>query len=262
MQQTMSMSVDGGAATSTRRGFSWSARGALQIGRRYIRTGVYADAFAGDIADVRVYDRLLTTGEITALPHQLTSRLGYWDLDGVTPIDGQPPLVGRSSGYGPTVELEPALELGLYTGATHYRRLSPDEPGYDPFAPSPLVGDGHLVLDGATGYAATAGPVAATNGSFSVAARVQLAADCTAGPMTLLSQPGAHASGFDVGCAPDGSGGAKWQVVVPAPTSTRPPRSWRPATSCGPTRRPRAVSSWSSPTTRPTSGCCSTWTGR
>ncbi|MEV4141667.1 LamG-like jellyroll fold domain-containing protein [Dactylosporangium sp. NPDC049742] len=222
VQQTMSMSVDGGAAVSARRGFAWTARGAVQIGRRFIRPGVYGDSFTGDIADLRVYDRVLTAGEITGLPHQLTSRLGYWDLDGATLIDDQPPLVGRSSGYGPTVELEPALELGLYTGATHYRRLSPEEPGYDPFAPSPLVGDGHLVLDGGTGYAATTGPVAVTGGSFSVAARVQLATDCTTAPMTLLSQPGAHASGFDVGCAPDGAGGAKWRVVVPGTDDNAP----------------------------------------
>jgi hypothetical protein len=222
LKQQMSLSVDGGTPVTASRHHAWTARGAVQIGRRFIRTGVYGDGFAGDLADVRLYDRLLTAAEVSALPHQLTSRLGYWDLDAVTPIDGQAPLVGRSAGYGPTVELEPALELGLYTGATHYRRLAPDEPGYDPFAPPPLVGDGHLVLDGATGYAATGSPVAATDGSFSVAARVQLATDCTVAPMSLLSQPGVHASGFDLGCAPDGQGGARWRVVVPGTDANAP----------------------------------------
>jgi hypothetical protein len=212
--QTMSVAVDGGTATTAARRFAWTAHGALQIGRRFIHTGLYGDAFAGDVADVRVYDRLLTTAEVSALPQQVTTRRAYWDLDGMTSVDGQAPLIGRSAGYGTSVELEPDLELGVYTGARHYRLLSPDEPGYDPFAPQPLVGDGQLVLDGATGYAATAGPVAATDKSFSVAVRAQPATDCTTRAMSVLSQAGVHASGFDLGCVPDGAD-AHWRVVLP-----------------------------------------------
>ncbi|MBN1174781.1 MAG: LamG domain-containing protein, partial [Micromonosporaceae bacterium] len=130
--------------------------------------------------------------------------------------------VGRSPGYGPTVELEPALELQVFGGATHYRRLSPDEPGYDPFASVPLVGEGHVVLDGVSGYAATAEPVVLTDGSFTVVGRVQLATGCTTRPMTLLSQPGVRASGFDLGCAPDDSGGARWRVVLPVADTDTP----------------------------------------
>jgi hypothetical protein len=215
VKQQMSLSVDGSTPIVASWYAAWTARGSVQIGRRFVRSGSYSEWLTGDVADVRLYDRLLTPAEVSTLPRQVTSRLAYWDLDAVTPIDGQAPLVGRSAGYGPTVELDPALELSLYTGASHYRRLSPDDPGYDPFAPAPLVGDGHLVLDGGTGYAATTGPVAVTNGSFSVAARVQLATDCTAAPMTLLSQPGAHASGFSLECVPDGAGGSRWRVVVP-----------------------------------------------
>src|SRR4029453_14203833 len=82
--------------------------------------------------------------------------------------------------------------------------------------------DGHLVLDGATGYAATTGPIAVTTGNFSVVARAQPATDCTAGPMTLVSQPGTRASGFTLGCAPDGSGNARWQVTLPGADSQDP----------------------------------------
>ncbi|WP_238010150.1 LamG-like jellyroll fold domain-containing protein [Dactylosporangium sp. AC04546] len=194
----------------------WSSHGPIQVGRRYIRSGIYGDSLNGDVADIKIWDRAVVPGEAQVLPTLLTKRLGYWDLDAATPVDDQPPLVAKSAGYGPPgagggTEIDPALELGLYGGATVYMR-NPD----DPFAPSPLVGDGHLVLDGATGYAATAGPVVATNGSFSAAARVQVATDCTAAPMTLLSLPGTHAGALTVGCVPDGAGGALWRASVSA----------------------------------------------
>ncbi|WP_051367247.1 LamG-like jellyroll fold domain-containing protein [Hamadaea tsunoensis] len=192
----------------------WNAHGALQIGRRFVQTGVYGDAATADLADVQVWDRVLVPVEVHVLPASVTKRLGYWDLDAATAIADQAPLVGKSAGYGTPVpggatEIDPALELGLYTGASVMTR-DPD----NPFGPSPLVGDGHLVLDGLTGYAATTGPIAVTNGSFSVSARVLMATDCTTAPMSVLSQPGTHASAFSVGCAPDGTGSSVWRVVM------------------------------------------------
>jgi Concanavalin A-like lectin/glucanases superfamily len=211
--------VNGASVGSATWRSAWSSHGGFQIGRRYVRTGAYGEAVNGDIADVRVYDRSLVPSEIQALPEQLTTRLAYWDVDGATDVTDNLPLVAVSSEYGQvqpdgTRLIDRALDMNIYQGATHYRRLSEEEGG-TPFDPAPLVGDGHLVLDGATGYAATANPVAATDGSFTVTVRVQVATDCSTGPMTVLSQPGLHASGFDLGCTPDGSGGALWRVFVP-----------------------------------------------
>jgi len=208
--------VNGTAAGSAPWRSPWTSHGPIQLGRRFIHTGVYGDSFAGDIADVDVWNRAVVPVEAAVLPTLVTQRLGYWDLDAETPVDDQAPLVGKSAGYGTpaadgTTVIDPSLELGIYGGAHVYTR-DPD----DPFAPSPLVGDGDLVLDGATGYAASATPVAATDGSFSVAARVQLATACTTAPMTVLSQPGAHASGFTIGCAPDGAGASLWRASVGA----------------------------------------------
>ncbi|GGN65063.1 hypothetical protein GCM10010112_25960 [Actinoplanes lobatus] len=210
--QRVTLYVNGVSVASSAWRSSWTSHGAVQIGRRYISTGVYGDSFVGDVADVRLYDRTLVPSEIQGLPTQLTSRFGYWDLDSATPVEEQAPLIGKSAGYGASAaELEPALELGLYTGASVFTR-DPE----DPFPlVTPLVGDGHLILDGATGYAATASPVAVTHSSFSVVARVRLATACTR-ETAVLSQPGAHASGFTLGCVPDGSGDAKWQVTLPA----------------------------------------------
>jgi hypothetical protein len=213
--QKVTLYVNGTVAATSSWRSSWTSHGAVQIGRRFVHTGMYGDLFAGDIADVRLYDRTLVPSEILTLPSQLTSRDAYWDMDAATMTDDKPPAIGRIAGYGNTAELEPATELSLYPGTSVLTR-DPD----DPFGPVPLVGDGHLVLDGATGYAATTGPIAGTDGSFSVSARVLLATDCTRS-MTVLSQPGAHASGFRLECVPDG-GGAKWQAVLPGSDADSP----------------------------------------
>ncbi|GAB3147486.1 LamG domain-containing protein [Micromonospora sonneratiae] len=217
--QKITLYVNGAEAGSANWRAAWASHGGLQIGRRFNRTGVYSEVINGDIADVRIWDRTLVPSEILTLPTQLINRTAYWDLDGATMVTDEPPMVAVSSEYGQmqpdgTRLIDRALDMYIYHDAEHYRRLSEEEGG-GPFDPVPLVGDGHLVLDGATGYAATANAVAVTDGSFTVTARVQVATDCSTGPMTVLSQPGRHASGFKLGCAPDGPDSALWQVFVP-----------------------------------------------
>jgi len=225
--QKITLYVDGAVAgTPTNWRAPWTSHGSFQIGRR-LSTTSYSEGVYGDIAEVRVYDRAVVPGEAATLKYEgaVTARLGYWDLDGATLVADNSSLVATSSEFGiPQTEgdpiVDPALNLNLYTGATWAHRLDPEDPEYDPFNPvEPLVGDGHMVLGtdtatGAQGYASTAAPVAVTNGSFSIATRVQTATDCAAGDMSVMSQPGDHASVFDLGCTPDGSGTAKWRIRI------------------------------------------------
>ncbi|NUP42118.1 MAG: LamG domain-containing protein, partial [Streptomyces sp.] len=88
-------------------------------------------------------------------------------------------------------------------------------PEIDPdctYVPPPLVGDGHLTLDGKSGYAAAEAPVVNTDDSFSVGVVVRLADADPAHPMTVLSQAGEHTDAFKVRYDP---GTHSWQLIMP-----------------------------------------------
>ncbi|WP_405686631.1 LamG-like jellyroll fold domain-containing protein [Streptomyces sp. NBC_00057] len=74
-----------------------------------------------------------------------------------------------------------------------------------------LDGEGHLNLDGVSGYAATEKPVVDTGDSFSVSARVRLADQEPDHPMTALSQGGVHGDAFKVRYAPSTH---SWELVM------------------------------------------------
>ena len=106
--------------------------------------------------------------------------------------------------------------LRLGTGASIYQG-SDDSciPDIDPdctYAPPPLVGDGHLRLDGEGGYAAADGPVVDTGDSFTLGVVVRLADSEPARPMTVLSQSGEHTDAFKVRYEPSTH---TWQLVMP-----------------------------------------------
>jgi len=177
------------------------AVGAFQIGRA--RHGeAYGDRWRGDLGDVRVHDRVVVPAEASELARRRPGLLGHWSLE------------TASAGTSPEQNGGAALKLG--DGATVYR--SPDSsclPEIDPdcpVVPSPLVGDGHLALDGRTGYAATDEPVVDTSDSFTVGVVVRLADADPNHPMTVLSQGGEHTDAFKVRYQPSEHA---WQLVMP-----------------------------------------------
>ena len=175
--------------------------GAFQIGRA--RHGhAYHDSWRGDLGDVRVHDRVVVPGEATELAHRQPRLLGHWSLE--TATDGASP---DQNGGTP---------LKLESGATIHRGPDPScIPDLDPdcpVVPYALVGDGHLTLDGETGYAATEGPVVDTSDSFTIGVVVRLTDAEPEHPMTVLSQGGEHTDAFKVRYQPSEHA---WQLVMP-----------------------------------------------
>ncbi|WP_329215379.1 LamG domain-containing protein [Streptomyces sp. NBC_00683] len=175
--------------------------GAFQIGRSRGATG-YRDRWHGDIGDVQVHDRVVVPDEVAELARRKPTLLGHWSVDSV--VDGASP------------EQSGGVPLRLGTGASIYR--SSDNsciPDLDPdctYVPPPLVGDGHLSLDGETGYAASDGPIVDTGDTFTLGVVVRLADSEPVRPMTVLSQAGEHTDAFKVRYVPSTF---TWQLVMP-----------------------------------------------
>jgi len=181
----------------------WSSSGAVQIGRKLDLDG-YTNFLKGSVADVKLHDRVVPPAEGQELggiqPHQLA----YWQLDSVT--DGVSPETGGGSG------------LTLGGGASVY--AIPDDscdPEADPDCADnppapPLVGDGHLALNGTDAYAtrAAAGPFTAQD-SFTLTARARLAAANPTADETVLSLSGANGTAIKVKYS---AADARWQLVV------------------------------------------------
>ena len=187
----MMLHVDGAATEATRRS-SWRSRGTVQIGRRYGKTS-YGAYLNGDLADVALFNRVIVPGEVPVLAGAKPSRLGYWPLNSA--VAGASPEAGSGQG------------LTLAGGAA----ITVEDPLADPPV-IPMMGIGELYLDGADDYASTAGPVVATDGSFSVAARVRLASPDAGPPMTVVSQKGTN---FDSGFIVRRSADNRWELALP-----------------------------------------------
>ncbi|WP_281903949.1 LamG-like jellyroll fold domain-containing protein [Phytohabitans aurantiacus] len=187
----LTLYVNGTVAGSGTRRSAWVARGAVQIGRSTTKAGP-ENLWRGDLADVRVFDRIATPQEIGDLVKLAPKRRGYW------------PLNDAANGASP--EATGGQDLALSGGPAIYL---PQDPILDPPA---LVGDGHLLLDGVDDHAATAGPVTATKDSFTVTARVRLAAAAPGRAMAVLSAPGVNTSAFVVRYSP---GSDAWELVLP-----------------------------------------------
>ncbi|MDX8034803.1 LamG domain-containing protein [Lentzea sp. BCCO 10_0856] len=156
--QQMRLYVNGTAAGSASKVSNWNAGGNFQVGRGR-NSGADVGYFPGTAEGVQAYPKALTPAEVTAL-HQGNTPAGAGFI-----LSSAGKLAAEETGD------HPATLLG---GAS--------------------LGDGSLTLDGDTGYATSAGPVVRTDQSFSVAARVLL--DRTNGYLPILTQSGAHASGF------------------------------------------------------------------
>ncbi|WNF27884.1 LamG domain-containing protein [Streptomyces sp. C11-1] len=174
-----------------------AGEGDFQIGRARGARG-YRDRWQGEIGDVRAYDRIVVPDELTALATRAARQLGHWALD--TAPDGLAPETGGGA----------PLKLGA--GASVFRLDEPCDPlDLECSQDWPLEGDGHLRLDGVSGHAATDAPVVDTTGSFTVSARVRLADDDPAAPMTAISQGGEHGDAFKVRFDPENS---SWDLVM------------------------------------------------
>ena len=155
---------------TAKRGSEWTAHGTLQIGRATAKSG-YRDHFAGDLADVRVFDRVLPAAQVAELITVKPERKGYWPLD--------------AAAGGSSANVQPdGQPLALNGDASVYRPADPLED-----APA-LVGDGHLVLDGDGDWAATAAPPATGDSSFTITARAQLTNEYSEQSQTVFSLPG------------------------------------------------------------------------
>ncbi|MDX3851775.1 LamG domain-containing protein [Streptomyces sp. AK02-01A] len=175
--------------------------GDFQIGRARGKAG-YRDRWQGEIGDVRIYDRVVVAKEAAELAHREPGLRGHWSLeaaeDGVSPelYDGAPLKLGG----GAKIHRGPDYSVCI-----------PDIDPDCPQVPYALVGDGDLELDGQTGYAATDEPVVDTGDSFTVGVVVRLADSEPEGPMTVLSQGGAHGDAFKLRYFPSTY---TWQLVV------------------------------------------------
>ncbi|MEV7148928.1 LamG-like jellyroll fold domain-containing protein [Streptomyces sp. NPDC093084] len=177
------------------------AAGAFQIGRARGTAG-YRDRWHGEVGDVRVYDRVVVPQEATELARRTPKLLGHWSLEDAT--DGTSP----EQSQGTPLHLGPGAAIYHGSDSSCIPEIDPD----CTYTPPPLSGDGHLALDGESGYAAAEGPVVDTADSFTLGVVVRLADSEPAHPMTVLSQSGEHTDAFKVRYEPATHA---WQLVMP-----------------------------------------------
>jgi hypothetical protein len=193
--------VNGRAVGTTASATPAAGTGAFQIGRARHGLG-YRDRWQGAVGDVRVYDRVVVPAEATELARRTPKVLGHWSLE--TAVDGSSP---EENGGAP-LKLGPGATIHRADNGSCLPELDPE----CPVVPLPLVGEGHLSLDGVTGHAATQGPVVDTSDSFTVGVVVRLADSEPAHAMTVLSQGGEHTDAFKVRYEPSEHA---WQLVMP-----------------------------------------------
>lgn len=172
------------------------ATGSVQIGRT-IWDGRYVDPWKGGIDEVRLYDRVLSEGEIYAMVSQDNVAAGLWKFD-------------ETAGSTASNTIEGGQAMVLAGGAQFGKGA---------------VGNA-LKLSGTGQHAATKDPVLRTDQSFSVAGWVQLdQAPTVNNPATAIAQEGLSVSGFFLGYRQYAEGG-KWEFYA---SSGDGPSSGRPA---------------------------------
>jgi hypothetical protein len=125
-------------------------------------------------------------------------RKNYWQLDSAT------------AGSSPDTGAGQALTLA----GNSYIHLAPTDPlSADPF---PMVGNGHMVLDGDGDYATTATAPVTGAASFTVTARTQLTTLNPEKAQTVLSLPGVAANRLTVRYrpGPDAETPSMWELAV------------------------------------------------
>ncbi|WP_151774389.1 LamG domain-containing protein [Streptomyces abyssomicinicus] len=181
---TLRLYVDGEEVGEEGRAVPVAAPGAFQLGRS---RGNGGQRWQGDLADVRVWDRVVAPPEIAELARQDARITGAWQFESV------------EDGVSPAVRGEVPFALG---GGAEIRE---DAAWGSPY------GQNLLALDGVDGYATTAAPVVGTGDSFTVAALVDLT-DWSAleRPMTAFTVGGEEGETLSVRLEP---ATATWQLV-------------------------------------------------
>ncbi|QIP84563.1 LamG domain-containing protein [Streptomyces sp. Tu 2975] len=191
--------------TASRRSV-WRSYGPLQLGRTTAKSG-YRDNFDGDLAEVRVFDRVLPAAQVEEMMTVKPVRKNYWQLDSAT------------SGSSPDTGTGQALRLAGNAAV----KSAPDDPlSLDPY---PLVGAGHLVLDGDGDYASTATAPVTGASSFTLTARTLLTTLDPEKAQTVLSLPGTAANRLAVRYrpAPDAETPSMWELAVAESDSATAP---------------------------------------
>ncbi|NUT52909.1 MAG: LamG domain-containing protein, partial [Saccharothrix sp.] len=175
--------VDGApAGTAAHAAGAWNAAGPLTVGCGKWGGQACANPFHGNVDELRVYSRAVSETEVKAVVAQSNVTEGWWKFQGNT-MDSS----GRGRDATPTGT--PGYTAGGYSSHPDPKNLA-------------------LSLNGRTD-AMSAPHVVDTARSFSVAAWVKL--DSVGASSTVVSQDGAHVSGFLLQAMPDG----RWSFAAP-----------------------------------------------
>ncbi|WP_146104021.1 LamG-like jellyroll fold domain-containing protein [Nonomuraea solani] len=176
--------VDGVPGTTTGHTTPWKGTGTVQLGRAQAAGGP-VEYWPGALDEVRIYDRLLTAGEI----HDLAAAPATEEL--FLPLD---------DGSGTTAqEVSGNYRIGTLAGGASWT--------------TGQVGTGAVRLSG--GSVSTGGPAVRTDASLTVAAWVKL--DAADGQTrTVLSQDAGQGSGFQLRYRGDTR---KWSFALPGSAS-------------------------------------------
>jgi hypothetical protein len=166
---TVRLYVNGSLVDSEVFGSPWSAFGAFTVGRG-LASGVAVERFAGDVADVRAWQRVLDAPGVAALA-KLPPSAGQWGMD------------DPASGIGVDLSgLAADHDVTMFGAASWV----PARSGYG------------LRGDGSTAAATSATPAIRTDRSFTVSAWVKVTAS-TPWYYHAVSQDGTTTSGFFLG---------------------------------------------------------------
>ncbi|WP_156178976.1 LamG domain-containing protein [Saccharothrix sp. ST-888] len=172
----------------------WAKPGPLQLGA-VNREGANGEYFGGDIDDVRIFDRVLTTTEARDMVRQRPQLAGRWKLNTATAKttpDESPFAAGATLGGTATID----TAGGIFGGA--------------------------LSLDGTTGYAEARNTPLRTGESFTLAGWVLPAATPTR-DMTVFSLAGANGNSAVV--VRWNAAAGRWQVELADSDSSTPTRT-------------------------------------
>ncbi|WP_329138313.1 LamG domain-containing protein [Streptomyces sp. NBC_01476] len=198
----MHLYVDGVQVATAPFTTPWLATGVLTLGASNYPSGM-SNRFKGDLDDFQLYDRALSTDEITNLFKQNPVVKGRWQFESASGTPATSP--DASPGNRPAT---------LYNGAKI-------DTGW--------VDSNALNLDGVDDYAATGSVPIDTSHSFTVTAWAQMPYDDgTSGdppqPLALISQEGNVNSAFTIQYVPAAGPTAPghWQIKMPNVDSTDP----------------------------------------
>ncbi|MFF1464743.1 LamG-like jellyroll fold domain-containing protein [Streptomyces sp. NPDC058330] len=150
------------------------SHGYVEIGRELEQDGTHwTGAWHGDLADVRVWDRMVRPEEITDLGHRTPQRTGYWAMDTVRTDESYTDTPGVGGG-----------QSLILAGDAHLDTTDP------------LTGEGSISLDGDGDHLDSDGHQVDTGRSYTVTAQVRLHEWAPDRDMALFSQGGDEADAF------------------------------------------------------------------